>query len=750
VPVSVTARGPNTGQAVLVAALAAGGAIAFQVAAKATRDALFLSTFGVEALPAMIMASSGISLLLAALAARVISRLGPSRVVPALFGLSASLLLLEWGASTRTLEVAAVAVFLHYGGFGALLVSGLWSVVSERFDPRTAKRQIGWIGVGGTVGGLLGGLVASQVSVNHLFPVLAGLHFTSAGLVLNLGAGSGQGVGTPGARSEPREAAPRSGWAVVAASPYLRNIIGFVLIASVAEGFLDYVFKARATAAFDPDDLLRFFALFYTGVNVLTAVVQALASRPALQRLGLSRVVAMMPGVVALGGAGALMVPGLGSAALARAAEVIMRNSLARSAYELLFVPIGRRDKRATKTLVDVGVVRVGDFLGGALVQVVLLTIVAGAVNPTLLAATVVLGLAAVALARRLHAGYLATLERSLLAHGDQLQADEMEQALTRTALLHSVGDLGLTQLDAGGAELDSAPQPAGDHPAAPVGASEPHTHGTDPELARFVELRSADAARVRTALAAEPITPAVAAHAISLLAWDEVARDVLATLRSAVDRVVGQLVDRLLDPDEEFAVRRRLPLVLASSRDERAVSGLLYGLEDRRFEVRYRSGRALSRIHQLHPDVTVDRARVINAVLREVAVDRAVWEGQRLLDRMDDDVWSPVLDDVLRERASRSLEHVFTVLSLVLAREPLKVAFRGLHTSDQQLRGTALEYLEHALPEQVRVRLWPFLDDAGEGRRQRPSREVLDDLLRSNASITLNLEVRRRLGESD
>ena len=36
-------------------------------------------------------------------------------------------------------------------------------------------------------------------------------------------------------------------------------------------------------------------------------------------------------------------------------------------------------------------------------------------------------------------------------------------------------------------------------------------------------------------------------------------------------------------------------------------------------------------------------------------------------------------------------------MLSLVLPTEALKVAYRGLHTDDQTLRGTALEYLESA-----------------------------------------------------
>jgi hypothetical protein len=62
--------------------------------------------------------------------------------------------------------------------------------------------------------------------------------------------------------------------------------------------------------------------------------------------------------------------------------------------------------------------------------------------------------------------------------------------------------------------------------------------------------------------------------------------------------------------------------------------------------------------------------------------------------------------------QASQSLGHVFTLLALVLPAEPLRVAFRGLHSDDQRLRGTALEYLESVLPRDVRDLLWRFLED--------------------------------------
>jgi hypothetical protein len=315
--------------------------------------------------------------------------------------------------------------------------------------------------------------------------------------------------------------------------------------------------------------------------------------------------------------------------------------------------------------------------------------------------------------------------------------------------MLQSIGALGLTQVGRAqpSEEVEDAAAVATPTPRETVAAPT-----LDPLMRRILDLRSRDAARVRAALAAGPVTPALVPHVVPLLAWDEVVGEAMTVLRGVAGEVAGQLVDRLVDRDEEFAVRRRLPLVLAASPTPRVVDGLFWGLQDQRFEVRYRCGRALSHLLEIHPKLAVDRQRTFAAVLQEVGVDKGVWKSHRLLDSMEDEEWSPVVDEVLRERASRSLEHVFTVLSLVLPRQPLKVAFRGLHTDDAMLRGTALEYLETALPEDIRVALWPFLEDTrvAAQRESRPTDEIISDLLQSNQSIVMNLEQAKKLRERE
>ena len=193
--------------------------------------------------------------------------------------------------------------------------------------------------------------------------------------------------------------------------------------------------------------------------------------------------------------------------------------------------------------------------------------------------------------------------------------------------------------------------------------------------------------------------------------------------------------------------MRRRLARVFSVCVSQRAVDGLVLGLDDLRFEVRYHCGRSLAAIVDKNPLVHIDRDHIFAVVLREAAVGRPVWESRRLLDEADARESASFLDAYVRDRAGQSQAHVFTLLALVLPREPLQIAFRSLHTDDQNLRGTALEYLEGVLPATIRERLWPFLEDRRPpaARQSRPRDEILEDLLRSNASIVLKLEELRQ-----
>src|SRR5262249_5952856 len=323
----------ETDRTVLAAIVSAAAMIAFQVGGKATRDAVFLSNFPVTALPMMLLASAVVSLVAVLVASRLIARNGPSAIIPVAFGASSILLFVEWTAFSVAPRATVVAIYLHMAGFGAILVSGFWSIISELFDPRTAKAEVGRIAAGGTLGGLLGGVIPERTgalfSVGAMLPVLATLHLICAVLNRRLPVPQLTIPGRP--KSQESDVTGKWGLHVLKGVPYLKHLAVLVMLSTIAETLLDYVFKAQALGTFSQGpQLMRFFAFYYTGISLITFLTQAAFSRHFLQQFGLTTTISSLPLMVAGGGLGSLVWRGLLSMGFVRGAQAVLRSSLFR------------------------------------------------------------------------------------------------------------------------------------------------------------------------------------------------------------------------------------------------------------------------------------------------------------------------------------------------------------------------------------------------------------------------------------
>ncbi|XXX74766.1 hypothetical protein WMF30_44655 [Sorangium sp. So ce134] len=749
----------DSARPVLIAALASGAMIAQQVAGRATRDALFLASFGAADVPKVMAAGAALSFGAVLLLSRALLWLSPARVVPATCAASSALLALEWALALRAPGAAALVFYLHVAVFGATLISAFWSLVNERFDPHTARHSMGRIAGGGTLGGVIGGLFAWRAG--HLMDAptmllaLAGLSALAAWATYLLGARlpGAAAVGAEG-HAEPRAdadagAASPSGLRALRESGHLRDLALLVGLGAVSGALFDVALSAEAAAAMrDRNELLSFFALFHLSVSLLSFLVQSLAATFSLDRLGLAATIGILPAAVLTSSLSVVIAPRLWSASIVRATEAVLRNSLFRSGYELLYTPLPPDQKRSIKTLIDVGFDRIGTAAGSGLAMV-LLALAPGGSLPLLIGLGTAAAGVTLLFTPRLHRGYVAALEGSLRSGAVSLDPANVVDATTRRTLSGTVDALSrdkvLAELAAlrkgAGARPDAGRAPGdgertsyagppisgrapvsgrapGDGPRAPAGersvAEGPLSAraasaalSSDPVLAAIADLRSGDPERVRRALARE-LDPALVPHLLPLLERDGVISEAIRALRAVAPRATGQLLDALLDPAVSLAVRRRIPRVLQACPTQRAADGLMLGLADERFEVRYQCGVALARLLQQRAPIRLRRDDVIEAATREIEIDRRVWDAQP--PNASPAVEAPLAERLLVERTSRSLEHVFRVLSLCLEREPLEIAYRALHADDAHLRGTALEYLENVLPARIRESLWPYL----------------------------------------
>ena len=713
----------------------AAAVIAQFVSGKATRDALFLTSLDATSLPAMLIATSVFSILLVGASARWSARVRPAVFVPLSFLASALLYLCEFAVRSLAPSATAIVVYLHVSGVGPLLASGFWLVASELFDPRSAKQDYGRIGGAGTLGGLVGAILSERVAtlfgVPAMLLVLAALQILTAWGVRRLALASEVASRPVESRPDPSVAPSRSGLVTIAEQPHLRNLAALVLLGTTSAALLEYLFKVKAVEAFGPGDhLLRFFAAYYAVTSLLTFLLQTSSTTAALQRFGLGLTTSTPSIAILAGSLGGLIVPGFGAMVVARAAEAVFRSSWFRTGYELFYTPVSPAEKRGSKPLIDVAVDRLGDGVGGGIVRLAVVFLPA-ATTTTILGIAILISLCAIIIASRLNRWYVQALETSLVARGGGIDVP-----YTEDYSMHSVV-VAMREVRAAARTVSDA-------------ATAATTQTVDPDLDDIVALRSRDRNRVLAVLSRESnLGASLVPHVIPLLAWDPVADYALVALRKVAEERIGELTDALLDPNQDDMVRRRLARVFSVAVSQRAGDGLLLALDDPRFDVRFQVARSLVAIVESNPKVHLSADKVYRVVQAELAVGRPVWESRRLLDGF---VSESPLDEYVRDRAGQSLAHVFTLLSLVLPRQPLNIAFRSLTSGDRQLQGTALEYLENVLPAGVKQALWPYLMPSGELVDAQEHGRTIASLLQSSASVTVrsiarDLEYRRVAG---
>ncbi len=699
-----------------LAAISALLVVASFLAAKAARDATLLARFSIKSLPLFIGVSAALSLPIIIIAGKLMVRFGPMRLVPAMNLVSGLVALTEWAMISRYPRPVAVITFFHLNIASAVLVSGFWSIVNERFDIASAKRHIGRIGMGATFGGILGGVIAERTAVylapDAILAVLAGMQIVCAAILFVFGRGQ---VVVANKHPEREAMSTWSALGGVMRSSLLRKAGIVVVVTAVGAGALDYVFKADIVGGQGAHgthaDLLGQLAVFYTVTNIITAIVQVACTGPILTMLGVPRSVSTLPYMLTGFSLLSVIVPLPVTATIARGAEFVTRNSIYRAGYELLYAPLPTEQKRPTKVVLDVGADKIGDILSAQLVGLVIFLVAAPRTGLLITAAFA--GVIGIVYTLRLPRAYSQSLEASLL----EAVAERSPSGIPAIVPAEPSGGqpepwLSLVDMPAFGHPADVVPLQMRRRrkkldPPAPKATKVTPPHGAlvHDKLEHLLSLvrvfRGTDQDAIRTGLA-EMLPYEVLPMALELVASDddETAKTAILALRKLAPLGTGLYVEALLDPEAPEKLRRRMPSLLAAGAPGLAGWGLWRGLADPSFDVRYYCSTILASVEHGLP---LRHDDVFEYVRKELQTEPTEWRARKL-----------TIDPVIEATTDvdLGLSHIFRVLGLVLPSEPLRVALHAVQTDDASLRGMALEYLESILPADVRAQLWPFLDE--------------------------------------
>jgi len=278
------------------------------------------------------------------------------------------------GARTGMAHVG-FAFFAWLGLFSVSAVSQFWSVANDLYARESGERLFPIIAIGAAVGSPLGSwiagrLFASKVEPATMIQIACALLVGHAALALWLARSPVE----PSA--SPRDAPERQGgFGMVLGRPYLRLIALLLIVLNVVNTTGEFILAkmVQLAASTAPDGVAfvgSFYGSFYTKVNLLSTVLQALVVSRIVKHLGMRGVVLMLP-IVALGTYG-LAATGVSLAVLSwlKTAENATDYSVMNTGRALLWLPTTREEKYRAKQTVDTFFVRFGDLATSGLVFV--------------------------------------------------------------------------------------------------------------------------------------------------------------------------------------------------------------------------------------------------------------------------------------------------------------------------------------------------------------------------------------------
>lgn len=323
-------------------------------------NAQFLTTIGIEKLPLLFILVAVAAMVVSSLYSSQLRKYALEKVIYLTLGITIAGLiviagLLHFGIAEK------LVIYIFYIGvaiFGVLATSQFWIMANLAFDAREAKRLFGFIGAGAIAGGVAGGyltsVLAEVISGNNLLFVGAGLlavcipvnaviwkkHITQL---------------TPFQKSKRYTGFGDHPLWLIKKSSHLTNLAWLVAIGVVVSKLVEFEFSSLAIAAIpDADELAAFFGFWFSTFNVISLLLQLLATRRVVGTYGVGSSLFVLPAGIFLGSLLLLMAPVLWVGIFIKLWDVSVKQSIHKSAFELLALPIPSSIKSQTKSFIDV------------------------------------------------------------------------------------------------------------------------------------------------------------------------------------------------------------------------------------------------------------------------------------------------------------------------------------------------------------------------------------------------------------
>jgi AAA family ATP:ADP antiporter len=252
-------------------------------------------------------------------------------------------------------------------------------IVIEVFNPREAKRLIGFCGSGGILGGVFGGLLAGFLTrlnlSNLLLPLACGLLlvciFVVRAIFILWQKQPSFAKQTEQKRKlfDSQKFGFKDSFNAVRKNNYLVYIAGLIVITVVVSTFIDFHFSSAVDDVYKSKEAKQaFFGLFYAGLTTFAFFLNIFLTHRLLKNFRIRFTLLLTPVALLIGSLIVIFVPfALLPAIVIKGSDESLGFSLQQSVRELLYIPVSSELKFIAKPFIDMFINRFAKVLAAIL-----------------------------------------------------------------------------------------------------------------------------------------------------------------------------------------------------------------------------------------------------------------------------------------------------------------------------------------------------------------------------------------------
>jgi AAA family ATP:ADP antiporter len=265
--------------------------------------------------------------------------------------------------------------------FIMVLMTQFWILVNDIFNPREAKRLIGFFGSGGILGGIVGGLLTGYLGrhiPDYLLFIAAGMIVFNTFVVYLIFINRKQNISerekTQGQDqktvNKTKELGFRDCFKAVQQNNFLTILAATVALTWIVSTLVDWQYKNVFEISVKPTDYISYFGFFNAIILIIPFFVQLLMTSNFIKRYGIRWSLLVYPLALLLCTLGIAFFPILILAFAIKGCDKSLSFSLNQSIRELLYIPISTEIKYKAKIFIDMFVNRFAKGIGAVILMV--------------------------------------------------------------------------------------------------------------------------------------------------------------------------------------------------------------------------------------------------------------------------------------------------------------------------------------------------------------------------------------------